>query len=74
MDNIMLSNAVEDDKFPSLPVTPCKPLPSKKPNMNSDIVATLSLLINSRSDATEKMVGGNTMVIKGLIKTGVCMW
>ena len=30
MDNIMLSNAVEDDEFPSLPVTPCKPPPSKK--------------------------------------------
>ena len=66
MDNIMLSNAVEDDEFPSLPVTPCKPPPSKKPNMNSDIVATLSLLINSRSDAIEKMAGTNTMVIKAL--------
>ena len=73
MDNIMLSNA-EDDEFPSLPVTPCKPPPSKKPNMNSDIVATLSLLINSRCDAIEKMVGANTMVIEGLKKTGVCMW
>jgi hypothetical protein len=37
--------------------------------MNSDIVATLSLLINSRSDAIDKMVGANTMVIEGLKKT-----
>ena len=74
VDNIMLSNAVEDDEFPSLPVTPCKPPPYKKPNINSDIVATLSLLINSRCEASEKMVGANTMVIEGLKKTEVCMW
>nr|XP_023868738.1 GEM-interacting protein-like [Salvelinus alpinus] len=37
--------------------------------MNSDIVATLSLLINSRSDAIGKRVGANTMVIEGLKKT-----
>lgn len=37
--------------------------------MDSDIVATLSLLINYMSDAIEKMVGANTMVIEGLKKT-----
>ncbi|XP_031672453.1 Golgi phosphoprotein 3-like isoform X1 [Oncorhynchus kisutch] len=73
MDNIMLLNAVEDDEFPSLPVTPCKPPPSKNPNMNSDIVATLSLLINSRFDAIEKM--GYTSFWNDCISSGLrgCM-
>ena len=61
--------AVED--FPSLPVTPSKSPPSKKSivkqrGADSDIIATLSTLINTRSGAIEKMV---SLKIEGLQKT-----
>ncbi|KAG1931133.1 hypothetical protein F2P79_021804, partial [Pimephales promelas] len=73
-----LSLMPSEDDFPSYPATPCKPPASKKALLrddcagstsNSDIVDTLSTLINARSDAIEKMVGENTMKIEGLKMT-----
>lgn len=73
-----LSLVASEDDFPSYPATPCKPPASKKALLrddyagspsNSDIVDTLSSLINTRSDAIEKMVGENTMKIEGLKMT-----
>ncbi len=66
---------LSEEEFPSYPATPCKPPASKKALLkdecavspsNSDIVDTLSKLINTRSDAIEKMVGENSMKIEGL--------
>ncbi|KAA0703718.1 hypothetical protein E1301_Tti000635 [Triplophysa tibetana] len=52
-----------------LPESPGKP-PSKKGKAEDDVVvSTLSQLINSRSDALEKMVGDNALKIEGLKKT-----
>ncbi len=66
------------EELPPLPITPTKPPASKKvmfardnpehPN-SSDIVASLSALINTRSDNIEKMVSANAMKIEGLKKT-----
>ncbi|KAL1259016.1 hypothetical protein QQF64_009593 [Cirrhinus molitorella] len=54
--------------FP-LPESPCKP-PLKKGKAEDDaVISTLSQLINSRSDALEKMVGENALKIEGLKKT-----
>lgn len=70
---------IEDfDEFPPLPVTPSKsPAPKKtmyarestEHGNSSDIVTSLSALINARSDSIEKMVGDNAMKIEGLKKT-----
>ncbi len=70
-----LSLMLSEEEFPSYPATPCKPPASKKALLkdecavfpsNSDIVDSLSKLINTRSDAIEKMVGENSMKIEGL--------
>ena len=65
-DTLRFSMTEED--FPSLPVTPDKP-PAKrgKPEMaNADIVASLSELINARSDELKTLVQNNTAQITGL--------
>lgn len=54
-----------------LPDSPAKP-PSKKGKADDDIssiISTLSNLINTRSDAIEKMVSEKTLKIEGLKKT-----
>lgn len=65
------------DEFPMLPVTPSKSPASKKimysvgseqANSN-DIIASLSALINTRSDNIESMVSTNALKIEGLKKT-----
>ena len=65
------------DEFPPLPVTPSKsPAPKKmmytvgseQTNPN-DIIASLSALINTRSDNIESMVSANALKIEGLKKT-----
>lgn len=70
-----LSLMLSEEEFPSYPATPCKPPASKKALLKEDcavspshvdIVDTLSTLINTRSDAIEKMVGENSMKIEGL--------
>ena len=68
LDNPTLSMA-DEVEFPSLPSTPNKPPTAQKKTTDLDIVATLSVLINSRSDAIEEMVRSNTLVIEGLKKT-----
>lgn len=50
-----------EEEFPPLPLTPSKPPIAKKPTISSvhtdsDAVRTLANLINTRSDAIEKMV------------------
>lgn len=69
-----LSLMLSEEEFPSYPATPCKPPASKKALLkdecavspsNSDIVDSLSKLINTRSDAIEK-IGENSMKIEGL--------
>ncbi len=54
----------------SLPVTPSKPGESSSLNEQADsaIISTLSLLINTRSDALEGMISTNAMKIEGLKK------
>ncbi len=52
------------------PDSPAKP-PSKKGKSDDDIssvIATLSQLINTRSDSIEKMVSENALKIEGLKK------
>lgn len=65
------------DEFPLLPITPSKsPVPknmmltvgSEQTNPN-DIIASLSALINTRSDNIESMVSTNALKIEGLKKT-----
>lgn len=65
------------DEFPPVPVPPSKsPAPKKvmyacedTKHVNSgDIVASLSVLINMRSDNIKKMVGANVRKIEGLKK------
>lgn len=66
-DNVKLS-LMNDEDFPSLPVTPEKP-PSKKGKNerdSTDIVATLSELINARSDELKTLVQNNTVQISSL--------
>ncbi len=74
-----------DEDFPPLPVTPCKSPTAKKALYNpqqtstsqdSDIISTLSKLINERADSLEKLVSenskkidGNTLKIESLKKT-----
>lgn len=64
-----------EEEFPPLPVTPSKPPPPKKPalfklhdtenaHIPDNAVRTLADLINSRSDALEKMVDGIRTDIK----------
>ncbi len=71
---------VEDemDDFPPLPITPSKPPASKRVMYahssseqanSSDIVASLSGLINTRSDNIENMVSANALKIEGLKET-----
>ena len=63
----------DSDELPPLPVTPSKSLAPKRMlythNNSGDIVASLSALINTRSDNIEKMVSANAMKIEGLKKT-----
>lgn len=63
-------STLNEEDFPSLPVTPKKP-PLKKgktemANTNTDIVATLSELINARSDELKTLVQNNTVQITSL--------
>ncbi|XP_056121133.1 uncharacterized protein LOC130099452 [Rhinichthys klamathensis goyatoka] len=69
-----------DEDFTAIPVTPSKSPAQKKGKSeqlptsaavreSSDIVLQLSQLINSRSDALEKLVSDNTLRIEGLKKT-----
>ena len=67
-DNSTLSMA-DEVEFPSLPLTPNKPPAAPKKTRDSDVVATLSVLINSRSEYIEEMVRSNTLRIEGLKKT-----
>lgn len=52
-----------------LPESPGKPPLKKGKAEDNAVVSTLSQLINSRSDALEKMVGDNALKIEGLKKT-----
>lgn len=66
-DTLKLS-LMNDEDFPSLPVTPEKP-PSKKGKSerdSTDIVATLSELINARSEQLKTLVQNNTVQISSL--------
>ncbi|MED6247072.1 hypothetical protein ATANTOWER_029310 [Ataeniobius toweri] len=59
---------MDDENFPPLPVTPEKP-PNKKGKSNAagaDIVATLSKLINNRSDDLKSLIQDNTVQITSL--------
>lgn len=58
---------LDEKEFPALPVTPSEPpaankktTKSVKTASDSDIIGTLSRLINERSDSIEKLVNGNT--------------
>lgn len=56
---------LNEEEFPSLPVTPEKP-PVKKDKTEmaaADVIATLSQLINTRSDELKKLVEDNTVHI-----------
>lgn len=56
-------SVMNEEDFPSLPVTPQKP-PVKKGKGEmaiADIVATLSELINARSDELKTLVQNNTL-------------
>lgn len=65
------------DDFPLLPITPSKsPAPKKMMHASgseqtdtNDIIASLSALINTRSDNIESMVSANALKIEGLKKT-----
>lgn len=65
------------DEFPPLPITPSKsPAPKKmlyatgsEQTNTNDIIASLSALINTRSDNIESMVSANALKIEGLKKT-----
>lgn len=65
------------DEFPLLPITPSKsPAPKKmmytvgsEQTNSNDIIASLSALINMRSDNIESMVSTNALKIEGLKKT-----
>lgn len=66
-DNPTLS-LMNEEEFPSLPITPEKP-PVKKGKTavaDNDIVATLSVLINARSDELKTLVQNNTVQITSL--------
>lgn len=65
----------DDDEFPMLPITPSKPPLAKKPALahmrpdniiTDDAVRILSNLINSRSDALEKMLESVRMEVQDL--------
>lgn len=61
-------SVISEEDFPSLPVTPEKP-PVKRGKTemaNTDIVSTLSTLINARSDELKTLVQNNTAQITGL--------
>ncbi|MEQ2278196.1 hypothetical protein XENORESO_013937 [Xenotaenia resolanae] len=66
------------DVYPTLPFTPLKSLAPKKvmyersnpdPSAINEIISSVSVLINSRSDNLEIMVKENTLKIEGLKKT-----
>jgi len=65
------------EEFPLLPITPSKSPVSKKMMCtvgsehanSSDIIVSLSTLINTRSDSIESMVSANALKIEGLKKT-----
>ncbi len=66
---------LDEKEFPTLPVTPSDSPAAKKKTTNvksvksdSDIIGTLSRLINERSDSIEKLVSGNTERIDELSK------
>lgn len=68
--DILRFSVLNEEDFPSLPVTPEKP-PLKKgktvmANTNTDIVVTLSGLINARSDELKTLVQNNTVQIMSL--------
>lgn len=65
-----------EEEFPCLPETPCKsPATKQRKTENADTteilsqLRELSRLINSRSDALEKMVGENSRVIASMKET-----
>ena len=70
-----------EDEFPPLPATPSKPPIAKKPMLvhtdsalkSDDAVRSLSNLINSRSDAIEKMVETVCNEIKHMNEKIVCI-
>ncbi len=66
---------LDEKEFPALPVTPSESPAAKKKTTksvktasDSDIIGTLSRLINERSDSIEKLVSGNTERIDELSK------
>ncbi len=66
---------LDEKEFPTLPVTPSDSPAAKKKTTNvksvksdSDIIGTLSGLINERSDSIEKLVSGNSVRIDELSK------